>query len=235
MERRKRRSFNAVGLPQLRLVRLAHLASTVTRSPVQQSAAACLPVAPHGIRHRGHRAQQFARHRPARQPLAHLRHRHAASQGQRTALLLRPPQELSPLPALIRGTILPSGRVLLVFWFLLTRGRTGRVSPSSFPSGASPWPAYPPGRSRITARRFDLFSRRVVGWSMSQNIDRHLVLGALDMALQGRQPPRGLLQARLALFEYIEVFYNRQRRHSTLGYVSPVQFELAALPQKLAA
>ena len=141
----------------------------------------------------------------------------------------------------------------------------------------------------------DLFSRRVVGWSMSQNIDRHLVLGALDMALHGRQPPRGLLhhsdrgsqyasadyrqalaargiecsmsrkgncwdnavvesffstlkqelvyttdfatheQARLALFEYIEVFYNRQRRHSTLGYVSPVQFELAALPQKLAA
>jgi transposase InsO family protein len=42
-------------------------------------------------------------------------------------------------------------------------------------------------------------------------------------------------QARLALFEYMEVFYNRQRRHSTLGYVSPVDFELAALPQKLAA
>ncbi len=42
-------------------------------------------------------------------------------------------------------------------------------------------------------------------------------------------------QARLALFEYIEAFYNRQRRHSTLGYVSPVAFELAALPQKLAA
>jgi transposase InsO family protein len=42
-------------------------------------------------------------------------------------------------------------------------------------------------------------------------------------------------QARLALFEYIEVFYNRQRRHSSLGYVSPVDFELAALPQKLAS
>ena len=42
-------------------------------------------------------------------------------------------------------------------------------------------------------------------------------------------------QARLALFEYIEVFYNRQRLHSTLGYVSPVNFELAALPLKLAA
>ncbi|EPX62663.1 Mobile element protein [Cystobacter fuscus DSM 2262] len=141
----------------------------------------------------------------------------------------------------------------------------------------------------------DLFSRKVVGWSMSETIDRHLVLAALDMALKGQQPPRGLVhhsdrgsqyasedyqraltargiecsmsrkgncwdnavvesffstlkqelvyttdfttreQARLALFEYIEVFYNRQRRHSTLGYVSPVNFELAALPQKLAA
>jgi len=141
----------------------------------------------------------------------------------------------------------------------------------------------------------DLFSRRVVGWAMSENIDRHLVLNALDMALKGRRPERGLLhhsdrgsqyasedyqkalaargiqcsmsrkgncwdnavvesffsslklelvyntdfathaQARLAVFEYIEVFYNRQRRHSSLGYVSPVDFELAALPQKLAA
>jgi transposase InsO family protein len=42
-------------------------------------------------------------------------------------------------------------------------------------------------------------------------------------------------QARLALLDYIEVFYNRQRRHSSLGYVSPVDFELAALPEKLAA
>ena len=39
----------------------------------------------------------------------------------------------------------------------------------------------------------DLFSRRIVGWAMSENIDRHLVLNALDMALKGRQPPRGLL------------------------------------------
>lgn len=32
--------------------------------------------------------------------------------------------------------------------------------------------------------------------------------------------------ARLALFEYIEVFYNRQRRHSANGYLSPVNYEL---------
>src|SRR3954447_17693033 len=32
-------------------------------------------------------------------------------------------------------------------------------------------------------------------------------------------------EARRDIFEYIEVFYNRQRRHSTLGYLSPAQFE----------
>jgi len=32
-------------------------------------------------------------------------------------------------------------------------------------------------------------------------------------------------QARLAISEWIEVFYNRQRRHSTLGYETPVEFE----------
>jgi len=33
-------------------------------------------------------------------------------------------------------------------------------------------------------------------------------------------------QARSAVFEYIELFYNRQRRHSALGYLCPNQFEL---------
>ena len=32
--------------------------------------------------------------------------------------------------------------------------------------------------------------------------------------------------ARQQVFEYIEVYYNRQRLHSTLGYLSPMQFEL---------
>ena len=141
----------------------------------------------------------------------------------------------------------------------------------------------------------DLFSRMVVGWSMSEHIDTQLVLGALEMALEGRQPPKGLIhhsdrgsqyasaeyrqalasrglqcsmsrkgncwdnavvesffsslkqelvyptdfatrhQARSALFEYIEVFYNRQRRHSSLGYLSPRDYERAALPDRLAA
>jgi putative transposase len=32
-------------------------------------------------------------------------------------------------------------------------------------------------------------------------------------------------EARTAIFEYIEVFYNRQRRHSHLGYQAPAEFE----------
>ena len=36
-------------------------------------------------------------------------------------------------------------------------------------------------------------------------------------------------EARRDIFEFIEIFYNRQRSHSTLGYLSPVQFEVTAL------
>jgi transposase InsO family protein len=36
-------------------------------------------------------------------------------------------------------------------------------------------------------------------------------------------------QARSSLFEYIELFYNRLRRHSTLNYLSPAQFEIINL------
>lgn len=32
-------------------------------------------------------------------------------------------------------------------------------------------------------------------------------------------------EARAAVFEFLEVFYNRQRRHSSLGYLCPVKFE----------
>lgn len=39
----------------------------------------------------------------------------------------------------------------------------------------------------------DLFSRKVVGWSMNAHMERGLVIAALTMALQARQPPKGLL------------------------------------------
>jgi transposase InsO family protein len=41
--------------------------------------------------------------------------------------------------------------------------------------------------------------------------------------------------ARTALFEYIEVFYHGQRRHSALGYLSPRAFERACTQQRPAA
>jgi transposase InsO family protein len=132
----------------------------------------------------------------------------------------------------------------------------------------------------------DLYSRKIVGWAMSQRIDTVLILKALAMALLHRSPPANLLfhsdrgvqyasgeyrqalsqagliasmsrkgncydnaamesfwstiklelvyrhcfatraQARTQIFDYIETFYNRQRIHSALGYLSPVDFEL---------
>lgn len=140
----------------------------------------------------------------------------------------------------------------------------------------------------------DLFTRKVVGWSMSERIDSRLVVDALEMAVSRELPASSQLSgaglvahsdrgvqyasehdqgvlteydikcsmsrqancwdnapaesffatlkkelvhhetyetreaARVSLFDYIEVFYNRERRHSALGDVSPAAFEEAA-------
>jgi transposase InsO family protein len=131
----------------------------------------------------------------------------------------------------------------------------------------------------------DVFSRRIVGWSMSEHLDSTLACDALKMALRQRGRPGlhhsdqgapytsrdylallgevtvsmsgvgrcydnamqesfwGKLKtecadqtfpsraaARRALFDYIEIWYNRQRRHSALGYLSPVAFEQLLSP-----
>ena len=51
--------------------------------------------------------------------------------------------------------------------------------------------------------------------------------GTLKTELVDDQDYRTREQAKQSLFEYIEVFYNRQRRHSYLGYVSPDEYERA--------
>ena len=131
----------------------------------------------------------------------------------------------------------------------------------------------------------EVFSRRVVGWSMSEHLRTELVVTALEIAVWNRRPSAGVihhsdrgcqytsplfgqrcqamgircstgsvgdcydnamaesffatlecellarqpfcthLEVRTALFEYIEIFYNRQRRHSALGYLSPGAYE----------
>jgi putative transposase len=48
---------------------------------------------------------------------------------------------------------------------------------------------------------------------------------SLERELVDRSRWRTTEEARLAVFDYIEVFYNRQRRHSALGYLSPAEFE----------
>ena len=131
----------------------------------------------------------------------------------------------------------------------------------------------------------DLYSRKVIGWSLSERMTTTLVIDALQMALWRRKKPQGVIvhsdrgsqycsyayQALLAdanlicsmskrgdcydnaameswnhslkveaihgerfitradaknhVFDYIEVYYNRERLHSKLGYVSPEYFE----------
>src|SRR5438874_12555877 len=134
----------------------------------------------------------------------------------------------------------------------------------------------------------DLFSRRVVGWSMSAEMTAQLVTDALVMAIWRRGKPDALLHhsdrgsqytseqfqrlmadhgvvcsmsrsgnvwdnaamesffsslktertarriyrtrddAKADVFDYIECFYNPKRRHSTIGYMSPMEFEMQA-------
>ncbi len=49
--------------------------------------------------------------------------------------------------------------------------------------------------------------------------------GSLKTELVHGERYHSRLEARLSIFEYVEVFYNRQRRHSALGYRSPEQYE----------
>lgn len=133
----------------------------------------------------------------------------------------------------------------------------------------------------------DLYSRRVIGWSMKSSLKSQIALDALAMAIKTRRPAAGVIhhsdrgvqyacgeyqtalksagmrcsmsrkgdcwdnavaetffstlkkeliyqrkfatreEARREIFDFIEIFYNRKRLHSYLGYKSPVEFEAA--------
>jgi putative transposase len=50
-----------------------------------------------------------------------------------------------------------------------------------------------------------------------------------------RENFESMFEAKRQLFDYIEIFYDRKRMHSSLGYVSPAQFECNALSERSAA
>ncbi len=84
----------------------------------------------------------------------------------------------------------------------------------------------------------DVWSRRIVGWAMRTHLRTDLVLEVLDNALAEsffatlecelleRNSYRHRVEARLSVFDYLEGFYNPHRRHSALGNVSSMRFEV---------
>ncbi len=94
----------------------------------------------------------------------------------------------------------------------------------------------------------DLFSRRVVGWSMSAAMTAHhgvvcsmsrsgnvwdnAAMESFFSSLKTERTARRLYrtrdEAKADVFDYIERFYNPKRRHSRIGYMSPMEFESQA-------
>ena len=78
-------------------------------------------------------------------------------------------------------------------------------------------------RKALKARGIECsMSRRANCWD---NAVAESFFGTLKTELIYRKPWPTRESARDAIGEYIEVFYNRIRRHSTIGYVSPAKFE----------
>jgi transposase InsO family protein len=79
-----------------------------------------------------------------------------------------------------------------------------------------------------------LLERHSITCSMSRrgdcwdNAPMESFFASLKKELVHQENYRSRAEARASVFEYIEVFYNRVRRHSALGYQSPVEYEQAA-------
>ena len=81
-------------------------------------------------------------------------------------------------------------------------------------------------------------SRRGNCWkadATSANAPVESFFSTLKRELVYHRQYRTRAQARLDIFEYIEIFYNRKRLHSSLGYLSPVDYERKQRPIKVAA
>ncbi len=61
------------------------------------------------------------------------------------------------------------------------------------------------------------------------NAITEMFFGTLKTELIYFEKYRSRNEAKGSIFEYIEVFYNRQRRHSALGYITPAEFEETSL------
>ena len=75
-------------------------------------------------------------------------------------------------------------------------------------------------------------ARRVWREAFKKGLQREYLVGCLPYFFSSlktecvhRQDYQNRVEAKQSLFEWIEVFYNRQRRHSSLGYVSPPVYE----------
>jgi transposase InsO family protein len=53
---------------------------------------------------------------------------------------------------------------------------------------------------------------------------------SIEIELLNRKRSKTRVELSNVMFDYIEIFYNRQRRHSQLDYVSPIEFELVSSP-----
>ena len=77
----------------------------------------------------------------------------------------------------------------------------------------------------------DVYSRAIVGWGMSRkgdcwdNAPMESFSHSLKTELVMHCDYKTRDEARASLFDYMEVFYNRQRRHSSINYVAPLVFE----------
>ncbi|MEX2253706.1 MAG: integrase core domain-containing protein, partial [Thermoleophilaceae bacterium] len=79
-----------------------------------------------------------------------------------------------------------------------------------------------------SARHGDLAARADARRRREDALDNAMcesLIGTMKIEKLNRQPWRSVEDVRAAVFEWIETWYNRRRRHSSLGYLSPLEFE----------